>query len=96
MRSHRSMRAMQTRSGGDGWELGDVPLSEDFEQYVVDILSGPTVVRSIAASTTEVVYAAADETADFGVAQTGLHLRISQFSRSAGAGAAFESVVSVA
>ena len=61
----------RTRIDGDSW-VGEVPLGEDSEQYAVDILSGSTVVRTLNATTPTALYAAADELADFGAAQTSL------------------------
>ncbi len=37
----------RTRIGGDSWETPDVPLSEGFESYEVDILDGSDVVRTL-------------------------------------------------
>ena len=79
----------RTRIDGDGWGV-EVPLGEETEAYTVDILSGSTVVRTIASSTPQALYAAADELADFGSAQTSLHIRVAQLSATAGAGYAAE------
>lgn len=58
----------RTRLGGDSWEyFQDVPLSEDFERYEIDIspVGSNTVVRTlIVTDTTEVVYTAAQRTSD--------------------------------
>jgi Gene Transfer Agent (GTA)-like protein/putative tail protein len=75
----------RTRIDGDSW-VGEVPLGEDSEQYSVDILSGATVVRTLAAVTPSVLYAAADELTDFGTTQTSLSLRVTQLSATVGAG----------
>ena len=58
----------RTRIDGDSW-LGEVPLGEDSERYAVDILSGSTVLRTLDAAAPSVLYAAADEIADFGAPQ---------------------------
>jgi hypothetical protein len=75
----------RTRIDGDGWGI-EVPLGEDSEAYALDILSGGSVVRSIACSTPEALYADADELADFGAPQGSLHLRVAQVSATVGAG----------
>jgi len=75
----------RTRIDGDSW-VGEVPLGEDSEQYTVDILSGGEVVRTLAADAPEALYAAADELADFGAAQTSLSVRVTQLSATVGAG----------
>jgi hypothetical protein len=75
----------RTRIDGDSW-VGEVPLGEDSEQYSVDILSGTAVVRTLGANQPTVLYAAADEIADFGAAQTTLSVRVTQISATVGAG----------
>jgi len=75
----------RTRIDGDGWGV-EVPLGEDTEAYALDIFSGGTIVRSIACTAPEMLYADADELADFGSAQTSLHLRVAQVSATVGAG----------
>ena len=75
----------RTRIDGDTW-VGEVPLGEDSEQYVVDILSGADVVRTLSAATPTALYAAADELSDFGVAQTSLSVRVAQVSATVGRG----------
>src|SRR4029079_6702759 len=64
----------RTRIEGDNW-AGEVPLGEDSEQYVLDILSGPAVVRSIIVAAPTALYASADELADFGTPQSSLTVR---------------------
>src|SRR5882757_1881815 len=75
----------RTRIDGDGWGI-EVPLGEESEAYALDILSGSSVVRSIACNTPQALYTNADELADFGVVQTSLHLRVAQMSSTVGAG----------
>ena len=69
----------RTRIDGDGWGV-EVPLGEEVEAYVLDIFSGGAVVRSIACTSPQAIYAAADELADFGTPQTSLHVRVAQLS----------------
>jgi hypothetical protein len=75
----------RTRIDGDNWGV-EVPLGEETEAYVLEILSGGSVVRSIACDTPMAVYASADELADFGAPQTSLHVRVAQISSTVGAG----------
>ena len=63
-----------------------VPLGETTESYELDILSGTTVVRTLAATTPAVLYAATAETADFGSAQSSLSVRLYQLSAAVGRG----------
>ena len=48
------------------WGVGDVPLAEDSEAYALDILDGAVVKRSLTTGTTSVLYAAAQQIADWG------------------------------
>ncbi|MFN3659581.1 MAG: glycoside hydrolase TIM-barrel-like domain-containing protein [Pseudolabrys sp.] len=75
----------RTRIDGDTW-AGEVPLGEESERYALDVLSGGAVVRTFQTTAPTVLYAAAAELADFGAAQTGLTVRVTQFSATVGAG----------
>ncbi len=73
----------------DSWGAVDVPLGEEAEAYDVEILDGTTVKRVLTASTTSVVYTAADQTADWGAplgAGATLTTRIVQLSALLGRG----------
>ena len=85
----------QTRSGGDGWDLPDVPLGEEQEAYALDILNGVSVVRSLALSAPSYRYPAALELADFGAAQNSFHIRIAQVSTAYGRGPVLERTLDV-
>jgi hypothetical protein len=50
----------------DAWEQVEVPLAEDLERYDVQMRDGGTVKRTLTATTTSVLYSAADQTADWG------------------------------
>jgi hypothetical protein len=54
----------RARIGGDGWDV-EPPLSEETEAYLVSILNGGAVVRSIQTTTPTATYAPADQAADF-------------------------------
>jgi len=75
----------RTRRDGDGWDA-EVPLAEDRESYEVDILAGAAVVRTLRSDTPSVLYAAADELADFGAPQASLDVRVVQISATVGRG----------
>jgi hypothetical protein len=82
----------RTRIDGDSW-VGEVPLGEDSEQYALDVLSDGGVVRTLAASSSTALYAAADELADFGAPQATLSVRVAQLSATVGRGFATEAVL---
>lgn len=82
----------RTRKSGDGWS-GEVPLAEERESYIVEILGASGVARTIQSETTSTVYASADELADFGSAQSTLTVRVTQVSNVAGPGIALEAIL---
>jgi hypothetical protein len=75
----------RTRRDGDSW-ASEVPLAEDREAYEVDVLSGSSVVRTIAATQPGALYAASTEIADFGAPQATLSVRVVQLSATVGRG----------
>jgi hypothetical protein len=85
----------RVRSGGDSWELAEVPLGEAAEAYVVEVLGGTAIKRSAEVAGPSWLYAAADEIADFGVPQAQLRFRVRQISQAAGPGRAAETLASV-
>jgi hypothetical protein len=84
----------RTRIGGDGWGL-DVPLGEEREAYEIDILSGGAVVRTLASDAASVLYAAADELADFGAPQRNLSVAVYQLSTTVGRGTPAQAALAV-
>ena len=78
----------RARRAGDAWEALDIPLDEASERYRLDIL-GPdgAVLRSLETLARRALYAAEDETADFGAPQTEIALALVQIGAVAGAGA---------
>jgi hypothetical protein len=77
----------RTRLAGDGWDA-EVPLGEEREVYRVEILDGETVVRTVEAATSSVVYTAAQRAADFPSGPVGtLSVRVAQGSALFGWGA---------
>ena len=79
----------RTRIGGE-WKdgAGTVPLAEAAEAYEVDILSGPggAVKRTLASTSPQVTYAAADIASDFGAAPANLSVVVYQISAVIGRG----------
>jgi hypothetical protein len=79
----------RTRIGGE-WKdgTGTVPLAEGLEAYEVDILSGPSgvVKRTLASTSAQVTYAAADIASDFGAAPASLSVVVYQLSAVIGRG----------
>jgi len=81
----------RTRIGGDSWDQVDVPLAEESEAYEVDILDSGVVVRTIATTTPQATYTAAEQTADWGAplaAPATLDLEVYQLSATFGRGIA--------
>lgn len=108
----------RTRIGGEWLDGVDVPVSEESERYVVEILNGTTVVRTIesgdsyqyvtdpetgqtiqtivntdADGNTTAVYSAADQTADFGSAQSSVAVAVYQLNATVGRGYAGHATV---
>ena len=74
----------------DSWEAAEVPLAEDSEAYVVEILDGATVKRTISTAITSALYTAAQQVADWGAPLgpgNSLEIRIYQLSALIGRGA---------
>lgn len=84
----------RTRIDGDSWEAEDVPLGEQSEKYQLDILDGAAVRRTLETAVPNVLYAAADEIADFGAPQAALSVRLAQLSATVGRGVAAQATLS--
>ena len=61
-------------------------LGEASEAYELEILSGVSVVRTLSATAPSALYAASDESLDFGSAQSSLEVRLYQISAAVGRG----------
>ncbi len=85
----------RTRFGGDNWDIEDVPLNEDREAYVVEIMAGAAVRRSLAATGPSLLYDSAAEAEDFGGRQASLSIRVAQLSAFAGRGRTAAAVLRV-
>jgi hypothetical protein len=78
----------RARSDADGWGLTDIPLDEDSESYQVGIVKAGQTIRQMVVASSTCLYAASDEWADFGQAQSTLSVTIRQISAAVGPGAA--------
>ncbi len=76
----------RTRSGGDSWQVIDVPLSEETEAYELDIFNGGTLVRSLSTTSSSFIYSNAEQIADFGAPQSALEMAVYQISARFGRG----------
>jgi hypothetical protein len=85
----------QTRSGGDAWDIENVPLSEDSEKYHLQIMNGAVMLRSFNPVQPQQLYTAAQMTADFGAVPTSLSVKVAQLSTVFGAGTYLEGIVNV-
>ncbi len=54
----------RTRIDGDSWDVPEVPLGEEQEQYLLRVLQGPTVIRETTLGNPAWTYGAADRAAD--------------------------------
>lgn len=79
----------RTRVGGN-WNGSTIPLSEDSEEYELDILDGADVVRTISAASKTATWTAAQQTTDFGSGQSSVDIALYQLSATVGRGFAAE------
>ncbi len=73
------------RLDSDAWEAVEIPLGETSESYEAEI-AVPNGARKLNSTSPSLLYAAADELADFGAPQSALTLSIYQMSASVGRG----------
>ncbi|MGL5447077.1 MAG: baseplate multidomain protein megatron [Rhabdaerophilum sp.] len=85
----------RARTGGDSWDLYEVPLGEDREEYRFEIRQGSTVKRLLTLTSPEFFYENADELADFGSAQSAIAVSIAQVSARVGPGDALVTTLSI-
>jgi hypothetical protein len=86
----------RTRIDGDAWGIDEVPLSEESERYELDIRDGGGApLRTMTSSSPSILYAAAQELADFGAPQTNVSVALAQVSAVAGRGFALERIVPI-
>jgi len=85
----------RARRAADGWEPAEIPLDEP-EAYRVAILGADgRVLRETATAEPALLYAAADEIADFGTSQTAITVAVAQVGALAGPGEACRARVPV-
>jgi GTA TIM-barrel-like domain/Putative phage tail protein len=85
----------QTRSGGDAWDLQEVPLGEDSEAYTLQVMNGAAVARSWSTAEPQQNYNDSEIAADFGIPPHSLTLRVAQISAATGAGPFLERTLNV-
>jgi hypothetical protein len=85
----------QTRSDGDSWELAEVPLGEDSEQYELTIRDAGLVKRSVLLGQPFYRYALDEQIADFGAPPAIFTISIAQRSAAYGLGAGTEATLHV-
>jgi len=78
----------RTRIDGDLWEVPDVPLGEEREEYQLSIMQGDTVVRVISTQVANAVYERAHQEDDFGQMPGAITMSLVQVSASRGPGTA--------
>jgi hypothetical protein len=66
----------RTRASGQWADGTTPPVGESPEAYEIDVMNGASVVRTLTASSPTVVYTAAQQTTDFGSAQSTLTFRV--------------------
>jgi hypothetical protein len=66
------------RAGGDFWGAGEPPLGAPTESYLLEILDGDAVKRSVTTGAPVYLYEAVDQAADFGAPPSSLRLRVGQ------------------
>jgi hypothetical protein len=72
---------------GEWRDLVDVTFNEASEAYEVDVLDGAgQVIRTLSSTGPSVVYAAADQTTDFGAPQSTIDVAVCQLSAAVGRG----------
>ncbi|MDG9780259.1 phage tail protein [Metapseudomonas otitidis] len=77
----------RSRVSGTWWVTGTPsPVGESAESYEIDVMSGATVKRTIASTSESFSYSAANQSADFGSAQSAITFRIYQMSAVVGRG----------
>lgn len=79
----------RTRIGGEWADRIDVPLNEASESYVVEVYGEAgytTLKRTISATSATVTYTSAQQTTDFGAAQSTLYVKVYQVSAAVGYG----------
>ena len=85
----------QTRIDGDSWELAEVPLAEEFENYELTIHDAGAATRSVSLAEPFYRYRREDQLADFGQSPAVFTIAIAQRSAAYGLGAAAEATLHI-
>ncbi|WP_374333025.1 glycoside hydrolase/phage tail family protein, partial [Aestuariivirga sp.] len=85
----------RSRTGGDSWEVSEVPLAEEREAYRVEVMAGPLVKRTAVVGESRWLYRAGEIAADLGAGTSVFTLRVAQLSGSFGAGAPLQETIHV-
>jgi hypothetical protein len=83
------------RIDADNWDTQDIPLDEPDERYLVEVMDGGEVKRSVEVGVPAFVYAGADELADFGARRDVLDLRVRQMGRAVPLGIPARAVINL-
>lgn len=78
----------RSRVYGDDWEVSEIPLGENSEDYSLKIYDGEDVVREIVTSTSNTNYQLADQLSDFGTLPENLSVSVAQMDAFANPGSA--------
>lgn len=85
----------RVRQGGDNLDLFEVPVGEDREEYLCEILDGAAVRRSLVTNMPGWFYPAAEEIADFGAPRAEIDIRVRQIGVATGPGFALEARIPI-
>ncbi len=77
----------RTRIGGDSWDVAEVPLAEEREEYSIDIMNGGLRVRTLSSTAPSALYSEADQIQDFGALADTVNCVVYQISATWGRGA---------
>ncbi len=83
------------RDNANSWSAYEIAMDEPEERYLVEILSGGTVLRSEELTSPTYTYAQSDELADFGAQQSELAFRVRQIGWTVALGIAATATISV-
>lgn len=78
----------RTRIDGDLWEVQDVPLGEESEEYLVSILDDGTPLRTLTSHAANALYEHSSQLSDFGGLPSSITLSVAQVSATEGPGTA--------
>lgn len=74
------------RTGGDAWGVTEPPLGASSENYLLEIMSGTVIKRSVSVASAAYLYTVSQQTADFGSPPGSLQVRIAQLGEAGAVG----------